>query len=234
MMTIERPVVENLVRQALRRQMERGIGFQPVPAEVGWKPSPQQDGKPKLVVNVSARHAHVTQEDLERLYSKGHQLTPFKWLYQDGFFAAEETVTIIGPRQRMIANLRILGPCRDHSQVELAFTDAVLLGLNPPVRKSGDHRDSPGAWLMGPAGMIKLERGVIRHERHVHMGPKDADYYGVKDGGRLHLRIKSDCSAVLEDLLVRLSPASKLEVHIDTDEGNAVNLPKATFLELFK
>jgi len=224
MMTIERPVVENLVRQALRRQMEaHGL------PSVG-----SRDGKPKLVVNVSARHAHVTQEDLERLYGKGHQLTPFKWLYQDGFFAAEETVTIIGPRQRMITNLRILGPCRDHSQVELAFTDAVLLGLTPPVRKSGDHRDSPGAWLMGPAGMIKLERGVIRHERHVHMGPKDADYYGVKDGGRLHLRIKSDCSAVLEDLLVRLSPASKLEVHIDTDEGNAVNLSKATFLELFK
>jgi propanediol utilization protein len=224
MLTIERPVVENLVRQALRRQMEvHGL------PSVGLR-----DGKPKLVVNVSARHAHVTQEDLERLYGKGHQLTPFKWLYQDGFFAAEETVTIIGPRQRMITNLRILGPCRDHSQVELAFTDAVLLGLNPPVRKSGDHRDSPGAWLMGPAGMIKLERGVIRHERHVHMGPKDADYYGVKDGGRLHLRIKSDCSAVLEDLLVRLSPASKLEVHIDTDEGNAVNLSKATFLELFK
>jgi len=224
MMTIERPVVENLVRQALRRQMERGTS----------EPLVLRDGKPKLVVNVSARHAHVTQEDLERLYGKGHQLTPFKWLYQDGFFAAEETVTIIGPRQRMITSLRILGPCRDHSQVELAFTDAVLLGLNPPVRKSGDHRDSPGAWLMGPAGMIKLERGVIRHERHVHMGPKDADYYGVKDGGRLHLRIKSDCSAVLEDLLVRLSPASKLEMHIDTDEGNAVNLSKATFLELFK
>jgi putative phosphotransacetylase len=226
MMTIERPVVENLVRQALRRQMGPSAGGSPA--------RPAVDSKPKLVVNVSARHAHVTEEDLERLYGKGHQLTPFKWLYQDGFFAAEETVTIIGPRQRMITNLRILGPCRDHSQVELAFTDAVLLGLNPPVRKSGDHRDSPGAYLMGPAGMIKLERGVIRHERHVHMGPKDADYYGVKEGGRLHLRIKSDCSAVLEDLLVRLSPASKLEVHIDTDEGNAVNLPKATFLELFK
>src|SRR5437773_2546247 len=104
----------------------------------------------------------------------------------------------------------------------------------PTVRKSGDHRASPGAWMMGPAGMIRLERGVIRHERHVHMGPKDAAEYGVKDGDRLHLRIKSDCSAVLEDLLVRLAPTSKLEVHIDTDEGNAVNLPNATFLELFR
>ncbi len=235
MMTLDRPVVENLVRQALQRQLDRRIGFQPVQAQTdgtGWKPILQPDGKPKLVVNVSARHCHVTQEDLERLFGKGHRLTPFKWLYQDGFFAAEEAVTIIGPRQRMITNLRILGPCRDHSQVELAFTDAVLLGINPPVRKSGDHRDSPGAYLMGPAGMIQLERGVIRHERHVHIGPKDAEHYGVKDGDRLHLRVRSDCSAVLGDLLVRLSPASKLEVHIDTDEGNAVNLPKATFLEL--
>ena len=225
MMTLDRPAVENLVRQALRKQLAHGS------PSVGL---PSTAGKPKLVVNVSARHCHVTQEDLERLFGKGHKLTPFKWLYQDGFFAAEEAVTIIGPRQRMITNLRILGPCRDHSQVELAFTDAVLLGLDPPVRKSGDHRDSPGCYLMGPAGMIQLERGVIRHERHVHMGPKDAEYYGVKDGDRLHLRIKSDCSAVLEDLLVRLAPASKLEVHIDTDEGNGVNHPKATFMELFK
>jgi propanediol utilization protein len=189
---------------------------------------------PKLVVNVSARHCHVTPGDLERLFGKGYQLTPYKSLYQDGFFAAEETVTIIGSRHRMIPNLRILGPCRDHSQVELAFTDAIQLGLDVPVRKSGDHRDSPGCWLMGPAGMIELPRGVIRHERHVHVGPSDAAYYAVKDGDRLHLRIKSTCSAVLEDLLVRVAPASKLEVHIDTDEGNAVDLAHATKAELFK
>jgi len=189
---------------------------------------------PKLVVNVSARHAHVTQEDLERLFGKGHQLTPYKALYQDGFFAAKETVTIIGPRHRMIPNLRILGPCRDHSQVELAFTDAVLLGLDVPVRKSGDHRDSPGCWLMGPAGMIELKKGVIRHERHVHMGPSDAAHFGVKDGDRIHLRIKSTCSAVLEDLLCRVAPGIKLEVHLDTDEGNACDLEHATFTELFR
>src|SRR4029077_1582867 len=143
--------------------------------------------------------------DLERLFGKGRKLTPFKQLYQDGFFAAEETVTLIGPRQRTITNLRILGPCRDHSQVELAFSDAVMLGLDIPVRKSGDHRDSPGAYLLGPAGMVELTRGVIRHERHVHIGPTDAAEYGVQDGDRLHLRIQSDCSAVLENLLVRLS-----------------------------
>jgi len=222
-LTIDRPVVERLVREALTRRLRPGIASRGL-----------ENGAPKLVVNISARHCHVTQDDLERLFGKGHQLTPYKALYQDGFFAAEETVTIIGPRHRMIPNLRILGPCRDHSQVELAFTDAISLGLDVPVRKSGDHRDSPGCYLLGPAGMIELARGVIRHERHVHIGPADAAYYGVKDGDRMNLRIKSTCSAVLEDLLVRFAPASKLEVHLDTDEGNAVDLPHATNVELFK
>lgn len=189
---------------------------------------------PRLVVNISARHCHVTQEDLERLFGKGHQLHVHKALYQDGFFAAQEAVTIIGPRHRTISNLRILGPCRDHSQVELAFTDAISLGLDIPVRKSGDIANSPGCYLLGPAGMIELTRGVIRHERHVHMGPSDAAHYGVKDGDRLNLRVQSSCALVLEDLLVRVAPAAKLEVHIDTDEGNACDLPHATKVELFK
>lgn len=221
MVTLERSAVERLVRQALAKHL--------MPATTNG-----QRATNKLVVNISARHCHVTQEDLERLFGKGRQLTPHKPLYQDGFFAAEEAVTIIGPRHRMIPNLRILGPCRDYSQVELAFTDAISLGLDVPVRKSGDHRDSPGCYLMGPAGMIKLERGVIRHERHVHMGPRDLEQYGVKDGDRLHLRVKGTCSAVLQDLLVRFAPTSKLEVHLDTDEGNAVDLTHATSVELFK
>lgn len=221
--TLDRTLIERLVRDALIKQLPTN--------------GHAANGKataPRLVVNISARHCHVTQEDLERLFGKGHQLTPHKWLYQDGFFAAQEAVTIIGPRHRTISNLRILGPCRDHSQVELAFTDAISLGIDPPVRKSGDHRDSPGCYLLGPAGMIELKKGVIRHERHVHINPADAAYYGVKEGERINLRIKSSCGAVLEDLLVRTSPTAKLEVHIDTDEGNAVDLPHATKVELFK
>jgi len=219
---LDRGLVERLVREALGEQLGNG------------HVTPKAAAKPKLVVNVSARHCHVTPEGLEILFGKGHQLKPFKWLYQDGFFAAEETVTMIGPRHRMINGLRILGPCRDHTQVELAFSDALYLGLDIPVRKSGDINNTPGAFLLGPAGMVEMKRGVIRHERHVHMGPADAAYYGVKDGDRLHLRIKSDCSAVLEDLLVRQAPGTKLEVHLDTDEGNAVNLARATKVELFK
>src|SRR5438132_11380911 len=169
--TLDRGLVERLVRQALVKRL------QPAAPSTNGKRGPNP-----LVVNISARHSHVTQEDLERLFGKGHRLTPFKALYQDGFFAAEETLTIIGPRHRMIPNLRILGPCRDHSQVELAFTDAISLGMDLPVRKSGDHRDSPGCYLLGPAGMIELPTGVIRHERHVHIGPSDAAHYRVKDG----------------------------------------------------
>jgi putative phosphotransacetylase len=235
--TLDRPTIERLVRQALLRRLGQsdGDGQTATPSVRGVRRGAEVGGPPHpLVVNISARHCHVTQQDLERLFGKGHQLQVHKPLYQEGFFAAEETVTIIGPRHRMIPNLRILGPCRDHSQVELAFTDAISLGLEVPVRKSGDHRDSPGCYLLGPAGMIELERGVIRHERHVHLGPADAAFYGVKDGDRMNLRVKSTCSSVFEDLLVRLAPASKLEVHLDTDEGNACDLVRATKVELFK
>src|SRR2546430_17561068 len=189
--TLDRQLGERLVRAAVKRRWAGPKVEAPV----------LPNGAPRLVVNISARHCHVTQEDLERLFGKGHQLTPHKWLYQDGFFAAEEMVTIIGPRHRLIPNLRILGPCRDHSQVELAFTDAISLGLDVPVRKSGDHRDSPGCYLMGPAGIVELPTGVIRHERHVHLGPVDAAYYRVEDGDRLKLRGNRTSSMALGDLL---------------------------------
>jgi propanediol utilization protein len=235
---VDRGLVERLVRDALAKGLAgAGNGHANGNGKAGAVQALYKapaGSPPRLVVNVSARHCHVTQEDLERLFGKGHQLTPYKQLYQDGFFAAEETVTMIGPRHRMITGLRILGPCRDHSQVELAFTDAVMLGLDVPVRKSGDHRDSPGAYLMGPAGMIRLEKGVIRHERHAHMGPADLAHFGVKDGDRVNLRVKSDCPAVLEGLLVRLGASAKLEVHLDTDEGNACNVARANGFELFK
>jgi propanediol utilization protein len=219
--TLDRGLVERLVRQALTGRLQANGHADGRPAA------------PRLVVNISARHCHVTQEDLERLFGKGHKLHVQKPLYQDGFFAAEEAVTIIGPRHRMIPNLRILGPCRDHSQVELAFTDAISLGLDVPVRKSGDHRDSPGCYLLGPAGMIELKTGVIRHERHVHMGPADAGYYGVKDGDRMRLRVQGGCGVAFDGLLVRVSGGAKVEVHIDTDEGNACDLPHASKVELF-
>jgi propanediol utilization protein len=217
---IERSQIERLVRTALERHLTNG----------------QANGqayRPRLVANISARHCHVTQDDLEKLFGPGHRLKPMKYLYQDGEFAAEEAVTLIGPRQRMIPGLRILGPCRDYTQVELAFTDGISLGIELPVRRSGDHRDTPGCWMMGPAGMIELTKGVIRAERHVHMHPRDAAYYGVQHGDRLNMRVVSSCPTVLEGLLCRVDERYKLEIHIDTDEGNACDLSTATKVELF-
>jgi putative phosphotransacetylase len=189
---------------------------------------------PKLVVNISARHVHLTQPAVEQLFGPGHKLTTMRTLYQAGEFAAEETVSVIGPRRHMLPNVRVLGPCRDYNQVELAFTDGISLGIDLPVRRSGDHRETPGCYLVGPAGMLELKAGVIRAERHVHMGDRDAASYGVQHGDRMDLRVVGPCPAVLENLLVRADPRYKLEVHMDTDEGNACDLEHATHVELLK
>jgi putative phosphotransacetylase len=219
---VNRAHIEQLVKAALQRHLSAAA---------------EEDGRlhrPTLVANISARHCHVTQEDLERLFGSGHRLRPMRMLYQDGEFAAEEVVTVIGPRQRTIPGLRILGPCRNYTQVELSFTDGISLGIDLPVRRSGDHHDTPGCWLMGPAGMIELSQGVLRAERHVHMHPRDAAYYGVKHGDRLKMRVVSACPTVLEGLLCRVDERYKLEIHVDTDEGNACDLSKATKVELFR
>lgn len=187
-----------------------------------------------LVVNVSARHCHLTPQTVEVLFGKGRTLTPFKWLYQEGQFAAKEMVTLIGPRSRVISNLRILGPCRDFNQVELAYTDAIALGFEIPLRLSGNIKDTPGGMLMGPAGFFEMEQGIIRALRHVHMGPDDAEFYGVKNGEEMRLKIGGPCAVSLDKMLVRVDPSFKLEVHIDTDEGNACNLQPNTPCELMK
>jgi putative phosphotransacetylase len=198
-------------------------------------PLPRSSSGPNpLVVNVSARHCHLTQEAVEALFGSGHQLTPFKWLYQEGQFAAKETLTLIGPRSRVISNLRILGPCRTLNQVELAYTDAVALGFEIPLRISGDIDGTPGCMLMGPAGFFEMSHGVIRALRHVHMHPGDATFYGVQKGEAMRLRVGGPCGVVLDRLLVRVDPTFKLEVHIDTDEGNACNLRADTPCELLK
>ncbi len=217
----DRAVIEHFVRQAVYRQLGK-----PVPAAAA-APNP-------LVVNVSARHCHVTQDAVDTLFGKGHQLRVHKWLYQEGHFAAKETVTLIGPRSRVISNLRILGPCRNINQVELAYTDAIALGFDVPLRLSGDIANTPGCMLMGPAGFLEMPVGVIRARRHVHMHPDDARFYGVKDKQMMKLRVGGPCGITFEEVLVRMDEKVKLEVHIDTDEGNACNLGPDTPCELLK
>jgi len=219
--TPHRAVVEHLVRQAVYQRLGK-----PLP-RVATAPNP-------LVVNISARHCHLTPEAVEILFGKGAKLNVHKWLYMDGQFAAKETVTLIGPRSRVISNLRILGPCRNLNQVELAYTDAIALGFEIPLRASGNIKDTPGCMLMGPAGFFEMKEGVIRALRHVHMHPTDAEFYSVKPGDDMKLKIGGSCGIVLDRLLCRVDPSFKLEVHIDTDEGNACNLQAETPCELIK
>ena len=214
-----RAVVEHLVRQAVYARLGR-----PLPKAAG-APNP-------LVVNISARHCHLTQAAVEILFGPGHQLQVHKWLYQAGQFAARETLTLIGPRSRVISNLRILGPCRSLNQVELAYTDGVALGFDLPLRSSGDIQGTPGCMLMGPEGFFEMEQGVIRARRHVHMNDTDAAYFGVRAGDRMKLKIGGPNALTLEELLVRVDSRFKLEAHIDTDEGNACDLRPETPVQL--
>jgi propanediol utilization protein len=177
---------------------------------------------------------HVTPADLEVLFGPGAKLTKLKDLYQQGEFASEQLVTLVGPRQRIIPNVRILGPVRSYTQVELSYTDGVYLGLDLPLRISGNHERTPGITLLGPKGSITLNKGVIRAERHVHMGEADMAYYAVKDGDYMKLRIDGPCGVTFDKVKVRFHPKVVLEVHIDTDEGNACDLDSATHMELFK
>ncbi len=233
-LAIDRSLIERLVREAISGTHagapsssvhKQGASSAP---PLGWV-----DGKPKLVVSVSARHCHLTDEHVEVLFGKGAKLIPEKGLYQDGFFAAEQTVMVVGPRRRMLPNVRVLGPTRNHSQVELAFTDSISLGIDAPVRHSGDIKGTPGCVLVGPKGTIQLEQGVIRAARHVHMNPHDSAFYGIQDKDFVQLVVKSpQCSVTFDDLLVREDKNAKLEVHLDTDEGNACFIDQATHFEL--
>lgn len=219
---LDRQTVENIVRQIVLGRMGTASG------------SSQREYSPNLVVSISGRHVHLSDEHVETLFGRGAKLTVMKDLYQDGFFAAHETVMIVGPRKRMLPTVRILGPTRPETQVELAFTDGISLGIDMPVRESGKIEGSPGCVLVGPKGVVELKQGVIRAERHAHMSPKDAKYYGVKDKDRMSIRVHSGCTTTFENILVRVGEKIKLEVHLDTDEGNACDLEHASRVELFK
>ncbi len=223
---LNRSVVEQLVRQALQQRLG-GEGRLIRPTSHNGGPNP-------LVVNVSARHMHVCQSDLEILFGPGAKLTKLKDLYQQGEFASEQVVNIIGPRSRLIPSVRILGPIRDYTQIELSYTDGIFMGLDLPLRISGAHPDTPGMVVVGPHGALNMTKGVIRAMRHVHMNKDDMAHYKVKDGDMMKLHIQGPCGVVFENLKVREHPKVRLEVHIDTDEGNACDLESATRIELLR
>jgi len=187
----------------------------------------------KVNVGLSNRHLHVSQEDLETLFGKGYQLTHKKDLSQPGQYAAEEVVDIEGPKGTL-KKVRILGPVRKQTQVEISFVDARTLGVNPVMRDSGKLENTPGCKLIGPEGTVEMTEGVIVASRHIHMHTDDAVAFGLKDKDIVNVETSGPRGVIFKNVLVRVHPKFALEMHIDIEEGNASGLRNGDFVELIK
>jgi putative phosphotransacetylase len=185
----------------------------------------------KVPVGLSNKHLHLSQEDLEALFGKGYELTPYKALKQPGQYAAEEKVDIVGPKGT-IKGVRILGPVRKETQVELAITDARAIGVTAPVKESGKLEGTPGIKLVGPAGEIEIDHGVIIALRHVHLSAEQAKEAGVQDKQMISVRFGGERGVVFDNVLVRAGDGHEAEIHLDTDEGNAAGLKNGDLGEL--
>ncbi|KEK22929.1 phosphate propanoyltransferase [Bacillus gaemokensis] len=177
----------------------------------------------QIPIGVSNRHIHLTNEDLEKLFGEGYELTVAKELSQPGEFAAVETVTIKTEKSE-ISKVRILGPTRKFTQVEISKTDARKLGINAPIRASGNIDGTPGITAIGPNGSLQLDKGVIVAERHIHMTSQDADKFQVKDGQYVSVKVEGDRGLVFNQVLIRVKDTYALDMHIDTDEANGGNI----------
>ena len=188
----------------------------------------------QFIVETSARHVHVTQQDLETLFGEGYQLTPKKYLSQPGQFASEERVDVVGPKNTL-ARVSILGPVRPETQIELSLTDARSIGVTAPIRESGDVAGSGACKLVGPKGEVEVKEGVIAAKRHIHMTPEDAAEYGVEDKQIVSVKVDTNGRALIfGDVVVRVSPKYALAMHIDTDESNAACAAPGTMGEIIK
>jgi putative phosphotransacetylase len=174
-------------------------------------------------IGVSARHIHLSIEHMDRLFGQGYQLKVMKDLSQPGQFAAEETVAIVGLKGKF-DKVRILGPARLHTQIELSRTDAFSLGVNPPVRESGKIDGTPGLKVVGPQGEVQLEKGVIVAARHIHFQTSEAEKWGIQDKQLLRVKLSGERPLIFEDVIARVSEHFALDMHIDTDEGNAAGV----------
>jgi len=200
---------------------------------VALQTAPAGAGVPvRIPVAISARHVHLTESAIETLFCDKYRLHTHSDLAQPGQYAAEESVTLVGPHGR-IPHVRIVGPPRSVNQVELSRTDAIALGINAPVRESGDLAGTPGIVLEGPRGSVKLESGVICALRHVHMCPEEAARLHFKDQDRIQVDAQSgDREMLFQNVVVRISPTYRLEMHLDTDEGNAAGLHSGDYVML--
>ena len=176
-----------------------------------------------IPIAASNRHIHLSPTDVERLFGKGYELKKIKNLSQPGQFACEETVTLIGPKGK-IEKVRVLGPARGDTQVEVSLYDGYTLGVKPPIRNSGDIKGTAPITIQGPKGQIMIEEGLICAARHIHMHPDDAKFYNVKDGQRVQVETNGERGLIFNNVLIRVSPKYSLEMHIDIDEANAAQI----------
>lgn len=186
----------------------------------------------KVVVHVSAHHLHLTREDLDILFGKGYELHKYKDLLQIGQYASEEKVTIKTEKGEM--TLRVLGPTRSYTQIEISKTDAYKLGINPPVRTSGDIKDSAKVTIIGPNGIIENKEGVIIADRHIHMTKEEADEYGFTDGEEVMVKVNTIKGGIMDHVIIRAKDNSYYEMHIDTDDANAFLLNGDEEVEIIK
>ena len=187
----------------------------------------------QVLVETSARHVHVTAEDLEILFGKGAELHVKKMLSQPGQFASNERVDVVGPK-KTLTGVSILGPVRKASQIELSLTDARSIGIVAPVRESGDITGTPGCKLVGPCGEVEVKEGVIAAKRHIHMTPADAEAFGVKDKDVVSVKLDTERALTFSNVVVRVSENFALAMHIDTDESNAACAAGTVYGEVIK
>ncbi len=183
-----------------------------------------RSGDNTVPVGVSNRHIHLTAADVETLFGTGYQLTPLKDLSQPGQYACKETLTIIGPSLRPIEGVRVLGPVRKASQVEISRTDSFTLKVKPPVRESGDLAGSAPITIVGPCGVVTLKEGCIIANRHIHMSNDEAERFGLQDGDYVTVEAEGERRTTFHDVQVRVNPNFRLEMHIDTDDANAAGI----------
>ena len=188
-----------------------------------------------IPVGISNRHIHLSREDLDTLFGAGYELTPIKDLSQPGQYACKELLTIIGPSMRPIENVRVLGPIRKESQVEISVTDSFVLKVKPPVRESGSLQGSAPITIIGPKGIVTLKQGCIIANRHIHMSPADGARFGVKDGDYITVDAFSGTKRTRWfDVQVRVSDKFCLEMHVDTDDANAVGFKNGSTVTMVK
>ena len=185
-------------------------------------------------VGISNRHIHLSKKDLETLFGTGYELTPMKDLSQPGQYAAKETLTIVGPSLRPIENVRVLGPLRKSSQVEISKTDSYTLKVKPPVRESGDIQGSSPITIIGPKGVVTLTEGCIIANRHIHMSCDDARRFGVSDGEYVDVDVVGTRPSRWFGVQIRVNEAFRLEMHVDTDDANAVGIAGGSKVKLIK